>query len=80
MGYGANLYLVPLHFNAKTKLELTRLCAMNNVLNGMKYNYDNVIQENDDTYTIQFYADMKTWQDPRDLSQEEISLLEGFNE
>jgi len=78
MGFGANLYLVPVHFNADSRAEITRLCTANNLLNAMKYNYGDMFQENDGTYTIQFFADIREWKDPTGLSDEEIEFMKGF--
>ncbi|NQX99772.1 MAG: hypothetical protein HRT70_01315 [Flavobacteriaceae bacterium] len=69
--YGVNLELVPIYLESDSKDELVRLMVINNQLNGQKFNYMSPMLENN-MWVVWFFADIKEWQDPNELSEEEI--------
>jgi len=75
MGFGANLFLTPKWVTFKSYDELELFCIHNNLINDMKYNYDETIAEIDGSHTVKFYCDKTSWKDPRDFTQEEIETL-----
>jgi len=79
--FGANLELIPVFLRAADEFKLIELMVLNNQLNQMKYNYiEAPKQEKKGTWIAWFYADIKEWQDPSDLNEDEASLVTGFKE
>lgn len=77
--FGANLELIPIFLEAGTKLDLVRLEYLNNQINATKYNYMSPLIEGK-KWVVWFYADIKDWNDPNDLSETDISTLRKFGE
>ena len=78
--YGANLELIPIKLQAKTEDELIVLMYLNNQINSIKYNYMSPYEKNNGTQIVWFYADIKEWNDPNDLTKEEIDMMRRFGE
>lgn len=62
--FGANLHLVPIVLKVKTSEEITKICFINNSINGQKYNYALPAPFVKGFYEIQFFADIREWKDP----------------
>lgn len=76
--FGANLELIPISFSASTEEELSRLMFLNNQLNATKFNYMSPLFVKD-RWVVWFYADIKDWHDPRELSEDDLRFIEGAN-
>jgi len=77
MSYGANLEHVPIFLEANDKTALVRLMILNNNMNGAKYNYMSPFKDGS-SWIVWFYADVKKWKDPSNLSEDEIKAIERF--
>ena len=78
--FGSNLELIQVYLDGKTRDDIIRLQYFNNQINQTKYNYTAPVQLKNGTYEVWFYADIKEWQDPRDLTDEEKELIRKFGE
>lgn len=78
--FGANLSLVQVYLDAKTRDDIIRIQYINNILNQVKFNYSKPVQLKNGTYEVWFYADITNWKDPRELDEDEVKLLKGFRE
>ena len=68
---------VNLFLSADSPEGLIELQLINNILNGVHYNYQTPVHDGSDWY-VWFFADIKRWQDPRDIPQEDIEMLKGL--
>ena len=76
--FGANLELIPISLDAETETDLSRLMFLNNQINATKFNYMSPLFARD-RWVVWFYADIKDWHDPRELTEEDLMFLEGVN-
>ena len=76
--YGSNLELIPIYLDAKDRDSLIKLMFLNNQINQQKYNYNSPQQVRNGSYEVWFFADIKEWEDPRELSEDDIRVLKGF--
>lgn len=51
---------------------------LNNQLNATKFNYMSPLFVKD-RWVVWFYADIKDWHDPRELSEDDLRFVEGAN-
>lgn len=72
--FGANLDLIPMYLEAKTREELMRLMWANNYANHMKFNYMEPRLENK-KYIVWFYADLKDYRPPEPMTDEELKTV-----
>jgi len=75
--FGANLELIPIYLENESKDELIRLMVINNQINASKFNYMNPMLV-EKKWVVWFYADIKDWKSPVDLSEEELRFIKGF--
>ncbi len=75
MGFGANLHLIPICLKAETEEELQVLMYLANELNQQKFNYMTPYEKRNGTHVVWFYADIKEFKDPRELSEDEIQFM-----
>lgn len=76
--YGANLELIPIYLDERSKDDLIRLMYLNNQTNQIKYNYMSAPVKEGSRWVVWFYADIKTWQDPRELDEKDIEMMREF--
>lgn len=67
---------VNIFLRAQTPEDLVELQIMNNMLNGVHYNYQTPMYDGSEWY-VWFFADVKRWNDPRDIDDESMSFLRG---
>lgn len=77
--FGANLELIPIYLDSESKDELIRLMYLNNQINSSKYNYMSPLLENK-KWVVWFFADIKDWNDPREVTKEEADMIRQFGE
>ena len=77
--FGANLELIPIYLDSATKDGLIRLMYLNNQINSAKYNYMSPLLDGKN-WVVWFFADIKDWNDPREVSEEEEKMLRQFGE
>ena len=78
--YGANLELIPVHMSADSDEEIELLMVLNNQLNQTKFNYMSAPQERSSgKIVVYFYADIKYWKNPAELTEKERELMQGYN-
>lgn len=70
----AQLELIPVYLEAKSKKELVMKMFLTNKLNVRKYNYMSPMLEKD-VWVVWFYADIKNYKSVDDLQEEEKVLL-----
>lgn len=73
--FGANLYLVPIVLKVKSSEEITRICYLNNSINGQKYNYALPSPFVKGFYEIHFFADIREWKDPNNIKDERLEVV-----
>jgi len=78
--FGANLELIQIYLEGKTKDDIVRIQYLNNQINATKFNYTPPEQQKNGVWVVWFFADIKEWQDPRELNEEEINMLRTFGE
>jgi len=77
--FGANLELIPIYLDSESKDGLVRLMYLNNQINSAKFNYMSPVKDGKG-WCVWFYADIKDWNDPRELSPEEQEMMRQFGE
>jgi len=76
MSFSANLDLVPVFLEADSREKLVRKMVINNYFNHAKFNYMEPRFEKN-KYVVWFYADLKDYKAPDDLSEEAFNLLKS---
>lgn len=69
---------VNIFLRAKTAEDLVELQIINNMLNGVHYNYQTPMYDGTNWYCW-FFADVKNWTDPNDIDEEGMQFLRGAN-
>ena len=77
--FGANLELIPIYLESPSKDELIRLMFLNNQINAAKFNYMSPLKDGKN-WIVWFFADIKDWNDPNDLDEDDIAMLRSFGE
>lgn len=62
---------------SKTAEGLIELQLINNALNGVHYNYQTPVYDGK-VWFIWFFADVKNWNDPREIDDKGLEFLKGF--
>lgn len=78
MAFDANLELIQIYLDGNTKDDIVRLQYINNQINRIKYNYTTPMKDGK-KWLVWFYADIKDWNDPREVKPEELNLLKEIN-
>lgn len=78
--FGANLDLIQIHLSGEDESAIERIQWLNNKINQTKYNYTAPTQKKDGSWVVWFYADIREWQDPKDLGPEDEKFIGKFGE
>jgi hypothetical protein len=76
--FGANLDLIPISLKADNEAELSRLMFLNNHINATKFNYMSPLFAQK-KWVVWFYADIKDWDNPNDLTADDMQFIEGVS-
>ena len=74
----ANLQTVNIFFRAKTPEEIVRLQLINNQINSAQFSYQTPVWTGKD-WVCWFFADTKSWNDPRKVKEEALKFARGLN-